>query len=336
MDHICEPDIALVGHVAEDVLILLDGSHHESIGGLVSYASAALYPFDVKTGLVSSVGRDFPDRYEDYFRSKNVDLLGLHKDSDYTTQGVLKQIDLKNREYYVKHMARKIVPEDIPEEYLGASLFYFGPVNGYSYAEDGKKQHDEIPPQTVKYVAENSDALIMLDAQGYTRVKDLQGKNHNTTWDDKNEFYPYIDILKINDVPEASMLSGGYCDPIKAATKIYSDLSDVRDRSGEPIVIVTMGKKGSLVVVNNTVCRIPSAVPDRVVDPTGAGDTYGAAFVHYYLRTQDVIYSATMATVAASYIIECVGSSVIPTLNQIKRRYLDQRERIQPVEVGDV
>lgn len=328
------PEVVVVGHVVEDIINLLDGSTVESIGGMVSYATAALSTLGAKTGLVSNVGQNYQTENEAYFDSFNVDCTGVRKDSEYTTRGVLTHIDHEMRDFVIEHKAGPMLPKHIPNSYLDAKLFYFGPVNSFSWKNGevgSQKIHTELPLETYKHVAENSNARIMLDAQGYTRVCDEEGRNHFTTWDDAKDFYQYVDILKVNDAPEAEMLTG-LSDPVEAAKQLYSDLQEAHVDSPErdEIVIVTQGEKGALLVTDNTVYHIDVAKPDAVVDTTGAGDSFGAGFADGIVHNKSIIEAAQQGIVVSSFVVEKAGVEALPSYEQVQDRLKKQNDRIKP------
>lgn len=335
------PDIALVGHITEDVLILLDSIRAESIGGMVSYAGGVLSNLGCHIGIVSIVGKNFPLKYENYFKGLDIDMEGFHKDSEYTTRSVLTQINEKDRDFVIEHMADMLLPHHIPKRYLGAQIFYFGPLNSFLAVKTSsgiKKIHDELPLETIKYVAKNSNAIIMVDAQGYTRVKDETGKNTWTTWDDKEEFYRYIDILKVNDYPEAALVADTE-DPIEAARKIYIELQAAHKDTGHlgnEIVIVTMGKEGALVVEDSIIYHINAAIPEKVVDTTGAGDSFGAGFIWSYMQGFSAAESAITGSIVASYVIERLGASGFPDKKKVEKRYMAQKKLLKPEVVGRI
>jgi ribokinase len=63
-------------------------------------------------------------------------------------------------------------------------------------------------------------------------------------------------------------------------------------------VIVTMGKKGS--VVFNDKLKIFEAYKVKVIDTTGAGDSFTAAFSHSFSKTKDIDYSIKFSNAYAA------------------------------------
>lgn len=87
-----------------------------------------------------------------------------------------------------------------------------------------------------------------------------------------------------------------------------------------PVVFVTHGWRGAA-RVDATATRTYPAVPARrVVDPTGAGDCFAAAFVVAFMRTRDEQVAMKTALVAGSLAVEGVGLDGVPDTAAIERR----------------
>lgn len=77
-----------------------------------------------------------------------------------------------------------------------------------------------------------------------------------------------------------------------------------------PIVITTFGHEGSVIEGTKVPkpLKIPASKPEVVADPTGAGDSYRAGFLHGYLRQWDLLKSAQLGSVWSSFIVEKHGT----------------------------
>ncbi len=89
-----------------------------------------------------------------------------------------------------------------------------------------------------------------------------------------------------------------------------------------PIVITTLGSKGSLIESHKDgKIDIKAAKPKAVSDPTGAGDAYRAGFVAGFLRKFNLETCGKMASVAAVYTVEKYGTQTHTfTLSDFERR----------------
>lgn len=75
-----------------------------------------------------------------------------------------------------------------------------------------------------------------------------------------------------------------------------------------PIVITTLGSKGSIIETRRESIHIKPAKPKNTTDPTGAGDAFRAGFVAGYLRGFDLVTCGQMGSVAAVYTVETYGT----------------------------
>jgi adenosine kinase len=73
-------------------------------------------------------------------------------------------------------------------------------------------------------------------------------------------------------------------------------------------VITTLGEEGSLVCTREKEMEIAAARPDRVVDPTGAGDAYRAGLIKGMVMGKDLTEAARMGSTCASFAVECLGT----------------------------
>lgn len=117
-----------------------------------------------------------------------------------------------------------------------------------------------------------------------------------------------VDILFVND-EEMQLLS--------KMTVEYGE-----HFNGFPDMIVhTRGSKPTVISTNEGEYHIPTVKPERVVDTTGAGDAYAAAFLSTYITSNDVIEAGQFAAVIASFIVEELGCQTnIPDWKQTYER----------------
>lgn len=77
-----------------------------------------------------------------------------------------------------------------------------------------------------------------------------------------------------------------------------------------PVVVTTFGAEGSVIEGTATTepIKVPAAKPDEVLDPSGAGDSYRAGFLHGYLRQWELRACAQLGSVWSSFIVEKHGT----------------------------
>lgn len=72
--------------------------------------------------------------------------------------------------------------------------------------------------------------------------------------------------------------------------------------------VITLGEKGSIVVNKSDVIHAEALKTSNVVDTTGAGDTYTAAFLFGLLSNKSIQECTEMASWAASQVIQQIGA----------------------------
>ncbi len=73
-------------------------------------------------------------------------------------------------------------------------------------------------------------------------------------------------------------------------------------------VIVTRGEWGSRVFAGDDEINIPVVRPEKVVDPTGAGDSYRGGLISGLVRNMNIEHCARMGSVCASFCLEAYGT----------------------------
>jgi ribokinase len=121
----------------------------------------------------------------------------------------------------------------------------------------------------------------------------------------------YVDLLIVNEV-EVSVLSGAVCTDIPSVIKAVTQLGgDCRN------IIVTLGKEGCLVFIDNTFHGIPS-YKVKVVDTTAAGDVFVGAVATRLSEEEGILGAAHWATAASALTVTKLGAQAsIPYRNDI-------------------
>jgi adenosine kinase len=86
------------------------------------------------------------------------------------------------------------------------------------------------------------------------------------------------------------------------------EISETELRRRVPVTVMTRGEAGSLITVDGEEHEVPPAKPERVVDPTGAGDAFRAGFVAGLARGLSWPTVGRLAALTAVYAIEHPGT----------------------------
>ncbi|TCK04618.1 PfkB family carbohydrate kinase [Phorcysia thermohydrogeniphila] len=129
--------------------------------------------------------------------------------------------------------------------------------------------------------------------------------------------YPYR-VVRILPYVHMLFMNNHEAKRIKELLKIRS----LKEIKGPRLVCVSMGARGSVIIFNDRVYRVPAVKPAKLVDPTGAGDSHRAAFLVALLKGYDVPTAGKIASVVASFTIEAEGAQTsLPTWEKVIRRY---------------
>jgi sugar/nucleoside kinase (ribokinase family) len=90
-----------------------------------------------------------------------------------------------------------------------------------------------------------------------------------------------------------------------------------------PVVAVTLGAKGSLIVELSggvaTTTVVPAHRVERVVDTTGAGDSFAAGFLYGVVNDLGAERSARLGALAASEVVSHLGARPVTSLSALAR-----------------
>lgn len=274
------PDFLVVGHAAQDM------REHGAwrLGGAVAYAAALANKLGLRTAVLTSASPevDFGARLP------GVDCRVVPSSASTRFHNTY---EAGRRRQRVSQRAAAITPADLPAAWRDASIVLLGPLAG---------ELDDA------FATAFPDALIGIGAQGWLRevgpdtiVRPVAPES----WD-------AAPLLRRAD---ALFLSDEDISPGSAASAIARWLHSVG------IVAYTRGDRGADVYADGELRRI-DAFPARVVDLTGAGDVFAAAFLIRLRETDDVLEATRFAACAASYVVEGEGLDGIPTRAQIEKR----------------
>ena len=136
-----------------------------------------------------------------------------------------------------------------------------------------------------------------------------------------------VDLFVLND-GEAGMLTGE-TNLVRAAKRLR--------RMGPELVVIKKGEHGVLFYCDRFMFAFPAYPVGRVVDPTGAGDTFAGGLMGYLSRADRITETALRkaviyATTLASFNVEGFGAAKTSslTLAQVNARMKQLRKFIAP------
>lgn len=196
-----------------------------------------------------------------------------------------------DRRQQLHHVAPALTLAHVPEAWRRAPVVHLAPVAR------------EVDPALAAHFPHS---LLCATPQGWLRGWDEQGQVHYRPLENPRRQLQALDLMvfSVEDVNH---------DPAAMRALIRA----------VPIAVVTQAARGA-VLYNQDGARPIPARPAQVVDPTGAGDVFAAAFFTRLYECRDPLEAAAFANVVASLSIEKPGASGIPTHAEVDA-WFDQR-----------
>jgi sugar/nucleoside kinase (ribokinase family) len=250
-----------------------------------------------QVGLVGRIGSDYLDRFTDDIRRYGIE---PHIQVCAETGGFSLIYDAYgNRTLDVLGIADPI--EQIPDGLENAQAVAIAPIL------------QETSPELISRIRKATQAPLLLDPQGLMRRIHTTGRVEHFLPDYFAQIAPLFQVIKANEV-EAQIITG--IDPRREGIEAVRRLRSL----GCAIAIVTLAEAGSLIDDGREQYIIPAFATDAR-DPTGAGDTYMAGFLHAYLASPGDLYRAgCYGAATASIWIEHTGPDAPITLAEVERR----------------
>lgn len=295
--------LVIVGSVAFDTVETPFGRRERIVGGSGTYCSLAASYF-TRPRVVGVVGRDFPRKAIDLLESRRVDLRGLRTKSGKTFhwEGRYgKDPNLRTTVRTELNVFKDFRPE-IPAAYRNADIVYLANID-----PDG---HEAILRQFRKPRAVAMDTIrFWIETKREALIREL-GR---------------VDVYFAND-EEARLLSGEL-NLVAAGRALLA--------YGPSLVVLKKGEHGALVFGRDFIFGVLAHPSARVVDPTGAGDSFAGGFLGYLdqagtFARREVRRAAVYGSVLASFAIEDFGVDRFRSLDcaAIESRYREFKRMI--------
>ena len=297
-------DVLSVGHLTIDTISLPDRPNpFVVLGGSVAYVSLVARHLGARAAIASKVGYDFPEAYKWWLDQEGINQSNVVKDAQsHTTRFELKYTNLFERTLRSDCRAHPITIQDL-SNIPKTEIVHVGPVAN----EIGFDELEELKKRT---------NAVSLDPQGLVRSFDDEGRISIQSMTDKR-ILELVDIFKCSHV-EVQAVTG--LSDMNQAIKLIHD-------GGARIVIVTLGAKGSIVSIDGAIHSVPACKPDKIVDPTGAGDAFIGGFLAEYARGEDASWCSCVGSAAASFVVEGVGPTRVGSCDEIYQRARNMCER---------
>jgi sugar/nucleoside kinase (ribokinase family) len=284
-----------VGSVAFDSIETPNGSVDDALGGSATFFAVAASLF-TRPRLVGVVGEDFPEEHRRLFVEHGIDVSGLvaKPGKTFRWKGRYHQ-DMNTRDTLEVHL--NVFGEFdpvLPEPFRQSSHVFLA--NG-------------VPGLQLRVLDQVSRPQLVL-----ADTMDLWIQNQRS---DLLRVMPRLDGLFLND-SEARLLTGE--DNLVRAGQAVR-------RLGPKFIILKKGEHGAMLFSKDGVYVMPAYPTERVVDPTGAGDSFAGGILGY-LASDDtpppgrLRRAMAYGTVVASLTVEGFG---LDRLKGVERNEIEER-----------
>ncbi|MFQ5989372.1 MAG: carbohydrate kinase family protein [Candidatus Methylomirabilales bacterium] len=264
-------DVCVIGHITRDVIRIGRGEK-DLPGGVAYYFSMAFTSLGGSVSVITKCAEEDTFLLNDLVK-RNIDIFYSQSKKTTTFENVYPE-DLDSRMQKVTSIATPFTVQEIPS--IFPRYFHLGPLTNRNISLDVLR-------------VLSRQAKVSLDIQGCLRTID-KGMIRHGDWQEKDEGLTYVNILKA-DEDEAKILSGE--ENIERAAERLATY-------GIDEIVITLGRKGSLIYSKGAVYRIPSFPAKKMVDPTGCGDTYIAGYLFKRLRSSAITEAGQFAAAMAS------------------------------------
>ena len=267
------PSVVVLGTITKDIVYMKD-KRIVSRGGGPFFAAQVFNDLKVPCGVVSKVGRSFGSGLSGL---KYVNAEGISYGTNTTTIEIWEGAQISSS---IRDFTGRISYPNIPRGFLNPCAFLVSTVS------------DEVDAHLLQRIKSRTDSLIALDIQGYLRprisgkgiilLKESQKKlRRSAMYAIKN-----ADILKCNDIEFDAI--GSPKMGVKNKLRYVS-------RMGPSIILVTLGKEGSLLYFNGNFVQVKPMKKFAHINTVGAGDKFFSLFLAKFVATRDPIKSVKFA-----------------------------------------
>jgi sugar/nucleoside kinase (ribokinase family) len=177
-------------------------------------------------------------------------------------------------------------------------------------------QMEDDLPTIFQKVKKETNTIIALDTAGIPR------RNRKLT----KALLPYVDFF-IPSLEEARSLTG------------YSSAKDImsffREGGAPGIVGLKLGKRGCIVADRSGEYFVPGFPVKKVVDATGAGDSFYAGFLAAWLRGLDTYHAAEFANMVGACCVSAIGASTgIRSFAETQKLIAKSKRRVENYIAG--
>ncbi len=184
-----------------------------------------------------------------------------------------------------------LLPSELPRDLLGGTKHLH--LTAWSFFTDPPRAAARLAAK----LAQAAGATLSFDPGSFQMIREMGVKNFLKCTQDLN-----LDLFLPNH-EEGEVLTGE-----QAPQAIAEKLAELYEGA---LIMLKLDAEGALVYQNGVLTPVPPAT-NRLLDATGAGDSFAGAFLAHYLRRGDAPEAARFATRIAAWVIEHLGARPQP------------------------
>jgi adenosine kinase len=224
--------------------------------------------------IVACAGKDF-DRYASWLKENGLSLDGIRTIPDEFTASAYITTDLSDNQITCFNLGAMDYPShyrfDNVEKEQALAIISPGCI------EDMNSYSGEFKARGIPYIFDPGQSIPVLSGD---QIEDM--------------------------ITGARMLISNDYELELIRNKTGLDRREILDRT--PVLVTTLGEKGSRVLIPDEEFEIPAVAADQVVDPTGTGDAYRAGLIKGLVIGKPLVEAARMGAVCASFAVARQGT----------------------------
>lgn len=286
-------DIAVIGPLSKDIVVIGDTIYHQ-MGSIPYYVGMALYTLWHQPLLYVTHAADDQDWVDEHIGS-------LQYTSIYSPQTLTVQLEYDPNNINKRKQKIRYTPHTICYNHIADTI------DAYDTIVMWPLFYHDIDPRLFTQLAHKRIVLGNFGMFTYP-VDGMMAKQYPER---ARAVLQYVDYLFLDE------------DEILFLTE-KSSIDDAIDSLENivPHIIVTRWSQGSLLHIKGNRYNIPAFIPKKIVDTTGAWDTYVAAFLAKEQETDDYNVIGRFASMATTCKIEKTWPLMTPK-DSIEKRLLD-------------
>lgn len=304
-------DYIVGGNVMIDTVRFPDGRHSggDHIGGPATFAYSGVKLWTDQVMQCSNVGEDYHRLFDPWMKKNQV--IG---------KGIKVKVERCNHSYIVFHEDGTYEADQGVERFRSDWIQDFGYMKT-SPGEIGEWTGDRCTKGV--YVAQNVDRVYwremhqLKERDGFKLMWEIEGPSAYQRYEEEvNNALTDVDIFSIN-IQEAKNLLGVDTEEacIRGLQKLPVDMTLFR-----------VGERGIHMITPRETYYLPPAPSDRIVDPTGCGNTSTGAALYGYAQGYDPLMVGILANVASAQNIRQYG--IMPDILAVRERACAQAEEL--------